>query len=96
MQPTEKGPTETQLTDRPTESQPTETQPTHSPCGQDGVLGVEPVNGAILQAKGNHSATLAPLHDEVQGKVLNEVVAVVLQGLHREIGKSSKKSVTGF
>ena len=50
------------------------------------------MNGAVLQAKGNHSATLAPLHDEVQGKVLNEVVAVVLQGLHRKSLESQTES----
>ena len=36
-----------------------------------------PVNGAILQAEGDDAPALPILHDQVQGKVLDEVVAVV-------------------
>ena len=35
------------------------------------------MNGAILQAEGDDAPALPILHDQVQGKVLDEVVAVV-------------------
>merc|ERR1719295_1820867 len=41
------------------------------------VIGVEPVDGAILQAESNHAPAFAVLHQQVDGKVLNEVVAII-------------------
>merc|ERR550517_1091132 len=46
-----------------------------------GVIGVEPVDGAILEAERDHTPALAILHQEVDGKVLDEVVAVVAEAL---------------
>ena len=45
--------------------------------GHDRVLGAEPVDGAVLETESDHSATLTVLHQKVQGKVLDKVVAVV-------------------
>ena len=45
--------------------------------GHDGVLGAESVDGAILKTESDHSATLSILHQQIQGKVLDKVVAVV-------------------
>ena len=36
-----------------------------------------PVDCSVLQAECDHAAALAVLHKQVQGKVLNEVVAVI-------------------
>jgi len=62
-------------------------QSTHdccSPGGDDGVLGPEAMDGAVLHAEGDHAFTLAILHQEVQGKVLHKVAGVVTQGLEGE------------
>ena len=40
-----------------------------------------PVDRAVLEAQGHHAAALPVLHQQVQGKVLDEVVTVVLKGL---------------
>ena len=45
------------------------------------------MNGSILQTERDYSNTLPVLHDEVQGKVLNEVVAVVSE----KVNKLSKR-----
>ena len=42
---------------------------------------METVNGAILQAQSSDSSAFSIFHDQVQGKILNEVVGVVLQRL---------------
>ena len=47
----------------------------------DRVLGAEPVQRAVLQAEGDHAATLAVLHQQVEREVLDEVVAVVAERL---------------
>ena len=39
------------------------------------------MNGSILQTERDYSDTLPVLHDEVQGKVLNEVVAIIAEAL---------------
>ena len=48
---------------------------------QNGVGRLEPVDGAVLQAEGDDAAALAVLHQQVQGEVLDEVVAVVPEKL---------------
>ena len=45
--------------------------------GHDGVLGAEPVDSTVLEAEGDHAAALSVLHQQVQGEVLDKVVAVV-------------------
>ena len=52
-----------------------------SPCSEDGVVGPEAVYVPVLQADGHDALTLAILHDQVCGEVLDEVVGVVHQGL---------------
>eukprot|EP00123_Amoebidium_parasiticum_P009646 comp19618_c0_seq1/m.23132 comp19618_c0_seq1/g.23132 ORF comp19618_c0_seq1/g.23132 comp19618_c0_seq1/m.23132 type:complete len:521 (+) comp19618_c0_seq1:701-2263(+) len=50
--------------------------------GQDHVVGPETVDGAILHVHGNHTTAGTILHDQVHGKVLDEVVgALVAQRL---------------
>lgn len=39
------------------------------------------MDGAVLEAQGHHAAALPVLHEQVEGEVLDEVVAVVLEGL---------------
>merc|ERR1712172_422353 len=56
------------------------------------VVGVEPVDGAVLQAESNHSPALSILHQQVDGKVLNEVVAVIAEALAVQ---SVEEGVTG-
>lgn len=58
-----------------------EVGPSVSTGGQNRVLGSETMQGAVLQAQGNHAPTFAVFHQEVQGEVLDEVVAVVAQRL---------------
>lgn len=48
-----------------------------SPSGQDGVLGVESMNGPIFQTQRDNSPAFPIFHDEIQGKIFNEVVCVV-------------------
>lgn len=48
--------------------------------GQHGVLGAETMDGSVFEVHGNDSNAGSVLHDEVEGEVLNEVVAVVLEG----------------
>ena len=48
--------------------------------GDDGLLAVEAVDGAVLQAEGHHAHTLVAVHDQVEGVVLDEVGGVVGQG----------------
>lgn len=45
--------------------------------GQHRALGLEPVEGAVLQAERDDPSALAALHQEVEGEVLDEVLAVV-------------------
>lgn len=49
--------------------------------GQDGVVGKKAVQGAVLLVVGEDTAALAVLHDQVDDKVLDEVVGVVAQRL---------------
>merc|ERR1719352_104818 len=56
------------------------------------VVGVEPVDGAVLQAESNHSPALSILHQQVDGKVLDEVVAVIAEALAVQ---SVEEGVTG-
>lgn len=53
----------------------------YSPSSEDSVFGIKAVNVAILQGQGQHASTSAILHQEIQGKVLNKVVSVVVKGL---------------
>jgi len=39
------------------------------------------VEGAVLEAEGEDTDTLALIHNQVEGKVLNEEGGVVLEGL---------------
>ena len=56
------------------------------PGGDDGVLGAEAVDGAVLHAEGDHALTLPVLHQQVQGEVLHKVTGVITQGLERHGG----------
>ena len=48
--------------------------------GDDGVLGVEAVDGAVFKAEGHDTDALLAVHDEVEGVVLDEVGGVVGEG----------------
>ena len=39
------------------------------------------MNGAVLQAEGSDSHAGVPVHDEIQGKVFDEIIAVILETL---------------
>ena len=66
---------------------------TETASGQDGVVGVEAVNGAVLHADGDNTDAVALLvHDEISGEVLDEVGGVVVEGAAVE---SVEKGVTG-
>jgi hypothetical protein len=51
---------------------------------EDGILGPEPMERPILETESNDPTTLSIFHEEVEGKVLNKVLAVVLEGLSVE------------
>ena len=44
------------------------------------------MDGAILQVESHDTATLPSLHQQIQSKILNEILAVVTKGLEREGG----------
>ena len=48
---------------------------------EDGLVRAETVEGAVLHVERNDTDTLAVLHDEVEGEVLDEEVGVVAEGL---------------
>ena len=54
---------------------------TISTSGQHGIVAVEAMESAIFHAKGNHTDTLALVHDQVEGKILHKVGSVVAEGL---------------
>jgi len=60
--------------------------------GQDGVVGEESVESAVLLVVGEDTSALTVLHDQVQGKVFDEVIGVVSERLAVE---RVKKSVAG-
>lgn len=45
------------------------------------ILGVETMKCSVFQTERNHSSAFSILHQQVQGKVLDEVVAIVAQRL---------------
>lgn len=60
--------------------------------GKDCVLGTETMDGSVLEVHGNDSDASSVLHDEVKGEILDEVVAVVLEGSSVE---GMEKGVSG-
>jgi hypothetical protein len=48
---------------------------------EDRILRPEAVQSPVLEAEGDYAPALALLHEQVQGEVLHEVVAVVAEGL---------------
>lgn len=63
------------------------------PGGNDGVLGSEAVNRAVLHAESNHSFTHAVLHQQVQSEVLHKVTGVVTKWLNRN-GRTDEGDAT--
>lgn len=49
--------------------------------GKDGLVGAEAVESTILHVQGENTTALAVLHDQIQGKVLDEEVGVVAKRL---------------
>ena len=49
--------------------------------GKDGLVGAEAVEGTVFLVVGEDTDTLAVLHEEIEGEVLNEVVGVVAERL---------------
>ena len=39
------------------------------------------MDGAVFKTQGNHSTAFSFLHEQVEGKVFDKVVAVIAQGL---------------
>jgi hypothetical protein len=60
--------------------------------GENGVVGKESVESAVLLVVGEDTAALTILHDQVEGEVLDEVVGLVAERLAVE---SVKKGVAG-
>ncbi|KAI6755199.1 hypothetical protein HG531_004305 [Fusarium graminearum] len=60
--------------------------------GEDGVVGEESVQSAVLLVVGEDTAALTILHNQVEGEVLDEVVGLVAERLAVE---SVKKGVAG-
>jgi hypothetical protein len=60
--------------------------------GENGVVGKESVQSAVLLVVGEDTAALTILHDQVEGEVLDEVVGLVAERL---AVKSVKKGVAG-
>jgi len=55
--------------------------PSVSACSQHSLVGSKSVKGAVLHVEGNHTNTLAILHDQIKSKVLDKEVGVVAKGL---------------
>jgi hypothetical protein len=76
-----------------------EKSPPISARGQDSVGGVEAVDAPVLQVHGHHThAAALAVHEQVEGEVLDEVLAVVLergpvervqQGMARPVGHTA-------
>jgi fucose 4-O-acetylase-like acetyltransferase len=60
-----------------------------STSSQNSVVSQESMQGAVLLVVGKNTAALAVLHDQVQSKILDEVVGVVGKGLAVERVKQS-------
>lgn len=45
------------------------------------VLGVETMQRSVLETERDHTPTLAALHQQIEGEILDEVIAVVAQRL---------------
>ena len=69
-----------------TTTQQQRTEGVHIPSGQHCVLGSEAVDGSILHVEGSYTPTLSVHHDQIQGKELDKVVAVVAKGLQEMEG----------
>lgn len=48
---------------------------------QDGLVGPKAVEGTVFHVECNDTDTLAVLHDQVEGKVFDEEVSVMAEGL---------------
>ena len=59
---------------------------------EHGLVRAEPMKGAVFRAERDDTDTLAVLHDQVQGEVLDEEVGVVTEGLAVE---GVEKGMTG-
>ena len=59
---------------------------------ENGLVRAEAVEGAVLEVEGDHTHTLAVLHDEIERKILDEEVGVVAEGLAVE---GMEEGVTG-
>uniref|UniRef100_A0A2M4C618 Putative secreted protein n=1 Tax=Anopheles marajoara TaxID=58244 RepID=A0A2M4C618_9DIPT len=58
-----------------------EVRPSIAARRQHRVLGAEPMDATVLEVHGNHTDTLAILHQQIHRKVLDEVVTIVAQRL---------------
>lgn len=63
--------------------------------GQDGLVRSESVQGTVLEVQGDDTDALSVLHQEVQGKVLDEKVGVVSEGLSVEGVKNGVSGSVG-
>ena len=59
---------------------------------ENGLVRAEAVKGAVLEVEGDHTHTLAVLHDEIEREVLDKEVGVVAEGLAVE---GMEEGVTG-
>lgn len=49
--------------------------------GEHRVLGVEAMQCPVLQTERDHTSALAAFHQQIEGKILDEIVAVIAQRL---------------
>jgi hypothetical protein len=72
---------------------------TISSRSENGVLGSETIDGSVLQAKGDHATAFAFLHQQIQSKVFDEVIAIVakrlsIQGVKKRIASTISNAAT--
>jgi len=70
----------------------TKNEQEHYPRGKNSLVRAEAMEGAVFQAKGHDTNTLALVHDQIKGKVLHKEGGVVLQSLSIE---SVQESMSG-
>ena len=61
-----------------------EVSTTITPGGQNSLVSTETVEGSVFHVQGNDTDTFTVLHDEVEGKVFNEEVGIMLKRLSVE------------
>jgi hypothetical protein len=66
---------------------------------ENSVLGSETMDGSVLQTKSDHATAFAFLHQQIQSKVFDEVIAIVakrlsIQGVKKRIASTISNAAT--